>query len=355
MTYEVFRQPFNERTLFLDGDWIIYKCAFSLEKRTVKIYDKSGNFVKEYKNKTAFKKDTANYNESYTIQDCQTLPKNFLSSLAYKVSTTISEIQRQTKSTKVIICLQGGSNFRTRLPLPYAYKGNRKESLKPLAIDETKQFLVDNYTCVFSDDEEADDILSQAQFYSYNNNNANIAVSTLDKDNRSVPSLPQCLYHPENKEYIETQGLGKLELKVKVSESGNRSSKIYGYGRAFWYYQLLHGDSIDCYHPCDIYKQLNGITTKTPILTDTKIVKMFENCKDDKDYLTIIAKQYYDWYSTITDWKAYDGRKVTGNWLTVLQTYVDVSHMRRFKNDKIDIKSLLLKLNIIDEDLNLIK
>jgi len=354
MDYQIFNTPIKNRTLFLDGDWIMYRCAFSLEKRTVKVYDDKGVFFKEYKNKTAFKKDIENYNPSYTITDCQTLPKNYQSSLAYKVRSTIQELMRETKCTDVIICLQGDSNFRNRLDLPQKYKGNRKEKTKPLAADETREFLLANYNCILSNDEEADDILSKAQFYSFNNNNSNIVVCTLDKDNRSIPSYHNCLYHPEGKMYIQTSGLGSLELKVKVSESGNRTTKLYGNGRAFFYYQLLHGDSIDNYFPCDIRKFLDNNTSKSPLLSDTKVYDLLKDCKTDEEYLRVVAKQYYTWYSKVKSWVTHDGRTVLGNWLDILQMYVDVVHMRRFDKDRIIIKKLLLQNNIIDDKNNLV-
>ena len=39
--------------------------------------------------------------------------------------------------------------------------------------------------------------------------------------------------------------------------------------------------------------------------------------------------------------------EVKGDWIDILQMYVDVVHMRRFDNDRVDVKSVLTKFELI--------
>ena len=48
--------------LVVDGDWVAYKIASALEKKSIHVFDEKDVFVKEYKTRTKFKEDTKNYN-----------------------------------------------------------------------------------------------------------------------------------------------------------------------------------------------------------------------------------------------------------------------------------------------------
>lgn len=337
---------FNEGLAVFDGDWVAFKIASALEKKTVRVFDDKNNFVKEYKTRTKFKEDTKNYNASYTIEDCQSLPKNYQDNMAFLVRKLIKDLLRETGCNKVLIALGQDTNFRKELHLPQKYKGNRDETIRPLALSEVREFLANTYPTIFSVNEEADDIISKYQFLSYTDKSKRIVAITLDKDARGTPGY---LYNPDNKSLIFIDGLGFLRRIEKISPTTKKKSyKLYGEGRKWFYSQLLTGDKADHYYPCDYYKILKDIDTKAPIITDLKCFNMLNPCTTDKECWKVIIDQYKEWYGTITDWVDWQGNVVKGTWLDILQMYVDVVHMRRFDDDRVIVKDVLKKLGLVD-------
>ena len=340
----------GEGLLVIDGDWLAYMIACTAETKSVKIYDSENNFVKEYKNKTAYMKDTKNYNESHTITPCQTLKPKYKSTTSLIMNKVVNKALTKTNCKDVLIALGGPTNFRDRLPLPRAYKGSRANVERPLVLSLMRTLIGTKYPTIYSEDEEADDIISKYQFQSFNNiqqyNNTftnRVVVCTLDKDARGTPGL---LYDPNKEVLTQIEGLGYLERKLS---SNGKSRKLYGVGRKWFYSQLLTGDKADDYFPCDIYKTITNNTSNSPIITDLKCFNLLDPCTTDKECLQVIKDTYYGWYKDVTEWTAFNGNTVQGDWLDILQMYVDVVHMRRFDNDRVDVKNLLLSLGIINE------
>ena len=339
----------NNGLLVIDADWICYMVASAIEKRSVKIYDSENNFVKEYKNKTTYSKDIKNYNSSFTVEPCQSLPKDYLNNATYILQSQIKKHLNASQCNEVLLALGGPTNFRDRLPLPRAYKGSRASVDRPLALNEIRDLVAKKYNTVYSVDEEADDIISKYQFKAYqhlleNNNNVfdqRIVVCTLDKDARGTPGL---LYDPNKGTVTNIEGLGYLERKLC---SNGKTRKLYGVGRKWFYSQLLTGDKADDYFPCDIYKRIIGNESNSPLYTDLKCFKLLDPCTTDKECLQVIKDVYYGWYKDVTEWTDFNGTVVNGTWLDILQMYVDVVHMRRFDNDRVDIESILKTQGII--------
>ena len=66
----------------------------------------------------------------------------------------------------------------------------------------------------------------------------------------------------------------------------------------------------------------------------------------DKECLKVIKDVYYNWYKDVSFWTDYNGNKVEGDWLDILQMYCDTVHMRRWDDDRIDIKKVLSDMEI---------
>lgn len=335
-----------------DGDWLAFMISCATEKTSVKVYDQNDVFVKEYKNKTAFKKDTKNYNSEFRIEDCKSLPKNYETNYKFLIQNNIKNFLKETNCSDYILALGGPTNFRDELPLPYPYKGNRADLIKPLALYEIRDYLSNNYNCIHSINEEADDLLSKHQFSSYRDRSLRNIALTLDKDNRSTPGY---LYVPNSgRDPFFIEGLGFLKRIEKISESGKKSYKLYGEGRKWLMCQLLMGDKTDGYLPCDIYKIQNNITTKTPIMTELKTFNLLNELETDRECWKAVCDVYLAWYENTTEWTDWRDNIVKGSWLDILQMYVDCAHMRRWDNDKIDVRNVLTKLNLtsyLDKDI----
>lgn len=324
--------------LVIDGDWLAYKVACILEKKEVCIFDLEGNLVDTYKNKTEYKKST-NYNPNFEIRDSQKPIKSYQSTMDYRLRVLVKTFLDATKCTEVLIALGGPDNFRDHLNLPKKYKGNRDGTLRPLALSETRQRVAEIFPTVYSDWEEADDIISKYQYAYSQNRSVRMVVATLDKDARGTSGL---LYNPDKNTLVDIDGLGFVSLS-----KNNSSYKLYGEGRKWFYSQLLTGDKADNYFPCDLHRTLTNNPSKSPIITDFKCFNLLDKCVTDAQCLKLITDIYYDWYKDITSWVTWDGRTIQGTWIDILQLYFDVVHMRRYKDDRIDVKDLLERFGLI--------
>ena len=81
-------------------------------------------------------------------------------------------------------------------------------------------------------------------------------------------------------------------------------------------------------------------------MSDFKVFNLLKDLNTDKECLKVIKDVYYNWYKDVSFWTDYDGNKVEGNWLDILQMYCDTVHMRRWDNDRIDIKKVLSDMEI---------
>lgn len=58
------------------------------------------------------------------------------------------------------VFLTGSTNFRHEVAVTHEYKANRKDRVKPQHVDVIKQYLVDQYGAIVSENEEADDLIA---------------------------------------------------------------------------------------------------------------------------------------------------------------------------------------------------
>ena len=78
-----------------------------------------------------------------------------------------------------------------------------------------------------------------------------------------------------------------------------------------------------------------------------KVYNLLINCKDDKDAWAVLVEEYKLHYGSITKYTDWTGKTHKGTWIDILQNYVDVVHMRRWENDRVDVNNVLTKYNLI--------
>lgn len=128
----------------------------------------------------------------------------------------------------------GTSNFRDRLPLLYNKYKDRDSSKKPVKLKEVRELIKDLYRTESIDDLEADDIISMYQYKGHKDKS--YIVCTEDKDANQTPGY---VYNPRTGDIKCCNGFGAINLEVKETASGNKKYKLRGYGRAFFYYQIV--------------------------------------------------------------------------------------------------------------------
>ena len=335
--------------LYIDGDWLLYLIASICEDTYIEVQDSSGK-ISEYKNITTFKKILQDkaipfIKEDYQIESKKRLkPGDVKMKGIFSLKGKIGKIKRNCKASEVIIALGGTSNFRDRLPLPVKYKGNRDNLQKPLMLEELKQWLDQNYNVEYAIDQEADDIISINQYQG--SIDKKIVVCTLDKDSRSIPGF---LHNPTAEETIDIQGFGSHSLETKGTKK-----QLYGVGRVWEYIQWISGDKVDNYHPQDLLsKSLIEAKRSNLIVSSTKKghAKIYEDTKDfttDLEWLTYSHDLFYSWYKDLEWYYTWDDILVeNATYLDIFQVYVDVVHMRRWEDDRVNIKDVLKKFEII--------
>lgn len=163
--------------------------------------------------------------------------------------------------------------FRHDLAVTKPYKGTRKNP-KPFHFYNILEYLRHNYEVVVARDGlEADDIICQEQYRTYSNPFYNTIICSRDKDLRICPGWhyswecgKQAAIGP-----VETDELGWLDFSQKKD--------VIGYGKAFFYYQMLVGDTAD---------NIPGI----PGVGNSKAKLLLENCTTEIDYFNVVKHEY---------------------------------------------------------------
>lgn len=160
--------------------------------------------------------------------------------------------------------------FRYEVAKTKPYKGNRKNP-KPYHFYNILVYLLTNYHCVISRGGlEADDELCI-----YQNGREDTIICSRDKDLRICPGW-HFSWECGSQRAIgptKTDALGWLEVRD--------NGETLGYGLAFFYYQMLVGDSAD---------NIPGLPGCGPAAAK----KLLTDCKSERDYFQAVKKAYKD-------------------------------------------------------------
>jgi len=325
----------------IDGDLLAYRCAAANEKRTVVAVHNETLRAFVFNTATSFKEWAEDEASNYTLT-----PKQEAGPIEHTlagIKRGIESILTKAKCDKYHIVISGKNNFRLDLPLPTRYKDSRKDSAKPLQLQQCKDYLVDFHAAEIADGVEADDILTGYMYQGYKDKEY-IVQASIDKDATHGPGWLLNWTTMDEPEFIE--GYGSLECILKdtgVKKANGEptySKTIKGKGRAFLWFQLLYGDPVDCYKPCEIAKGKLGEVGAYDIL-----------CKatNDKEALEAVVAKYKAWYPSPVTYKCWKGEKHTKTWLEIMQMYADCAFMRRWEGDRLNIANILNRLGIDNE------
>ena len=182
------------------------------------------------------------------------------------VDDRVSSIIERSGASEVEVYLTGPLNFRIALATIAPYKGGRSGD-KPYHWETVSKRLKDHWNAKEVLGIEADDMLAirgtemKGQYI----------IASRDKDLRQVPGLHyswQCGEKQPEKPTYEVDEVGV----INVEKTPSGSYKLTGYGKIFFYGQLLVGDRIDnivgCPRvgPVKAYSVLNGLTTEKEML-----------------------------------------------------------------------------------------
>jgi hypothetical protein len=311
----------------IDGDILAYRASAANEKRFVKCVHKETADEVEFDTLTKFREWAGDTKDDYEVTPGQ--KSGPLQNAFHILNHMIDNIVKACKAESYHIVVSGDNNFRLDLPLPTRYKDARKETTKPLQLHDCKNYLINSHSAEISDGVEADDVLVAYM-------TAGHTQASIDKDANHGPGH---LYNWDNMTEPEfISGLGELTMIVKESPNGTKTKTVKGKGRVWLYYQMVFGDAVDCYKPCELAKVKFG---------EVGAYELLHRCKTDKEALEAVAKQYQIWYPSRVTYRAWDGSlQEDKSWLDIWQLYADCAFMKRWEGDRFDVRKVLTKLGI---------
>ncbi len=335
----------SKMTAIFDLDRIAFKVAAAGEKRAISVYLKKdcglgreGELLGDFPTRTKFwgskrSRDggaLAQFNkdleEKCTWEDFEIVDRRFpgpLKNVLYSAKSMIKKDLKAAGTTRVKFFIGLEESYRRDKSTLMEYKGNRKDTVKPVLFPDVVDFLIKTYRPVKVYGVETDDAITEAAY-----KRKDRFVITNDKDAYSQPTM---VFNPDRAEegIINCDCFGKLYL--------NDKKEVKGYGRKFLYWQMLFGDVVDNYRAACHSSKSFGEMSAYKVLVD---------CQTDKGCLEAMIetmKTLYPEEKEITTWK---GDVITIDWLYVMNEMMQMARMRRFKGDEMHIKAILDKLNI---------
>lgn len=194
--------------LLIDGDGIIYRCGFAVEKTKYLIVDGVRNhYFDTHKEAKAFEpegSDIWSRKEIEPLENALALVKGAL------------EAMPEHDDREIWLTPRVG-NFRDRIAVTAKYKGNRETAKRPIYFDEITDYLVGKWGAQIASGEEADDRLGIGQTRLGNGS----CIVSFDKDLRQIAGRH---YNWVTKEHFEID---------------RRSADL------FFYTQVIAGDPVD--------------------------------------------------------------------------------------------------------------
>lgn len=334
--------------LCFDYDPILYTCASVGETRSIKVVHRESGDEYEFNNRTAFwghwKKKAggwlAEYNkgrtsprlpEEFDIIDVQT-PEP-IENCMHTMKQMIMGIKEAVGASSYYGYSGRGKTFREDVSTIIKYKGNRDGMLRPVHLDDLKEYLIKNHSCKIVEHIEADDACSIDSYEAYQkwkktkSDKDKLILAYVDKD------YLQCAGHIYNmnlQDGIDSyDGFGWLELNAK--------GEVKGRGRMWLYQQVLAGDTADNYFANSASDMKWG---------EKSAYKLLKDCKNDKEALQAVVDGYkllYPQPKKIIGWR---GDEIEIDWLYVLRENFTLARMLRKPDDKVDIKDVLDKLEV---------
>lgn len=333
--------------LLIDYDFLFFAAACVTEQKSILAINKITGEEVVYKNRTELwgrgkqiggaleeinKSRTSPFTkEDFIIVDQKEVQE--VDNAIYIFKNSIKSLCSQLDTNKYYGYTGTGETFRDRLATLQKYKGNREGTEKPTHLDALKEYAIDYHECYLVKDIEADDAISIDSYHNYNvykktgNLNDKLITIAVDKDAKGCTGF---LFNPNKYfEPIEIDGLGYLTL--------DDSSKPDGWGRKWFYYQVLLGDAVDNYDPACLSTKKNG---------EQGCFNRLEGCNTDRECWQAIVQHYQELYPEPVTFTNFRGDELTVNWLYILQEIVDLARMLRWEGDRVQVQDILQKLRI---------
>ena len=169
--------------------------------------------------------------EEFTIEDGREISEP-LENILHSAKLMVEDAIKCSKALSYETFIGGGDDYRVNLSTLLEYKGNRKDMVKPIRLDDVTQYLAKKYEAKIIKELEVDDIVTSGAY-----NNPNTFIIGVDKDYYGSG----CHFYNTNRPeegIVDCTGFGKLWLD---------GGKVRGVGRMFKYFQVLSENDADNY------------------------------------------------------------------------------------------------------------
>lgn len=322
--------------LLIDADLICYRCAAAAEERSINVMHIKSGKQKIFKTRTQFKeflteKDFEYKEQDYLIDDIQTA--EHISHALNTVKRIYKKLREFTGASVVESYIGGGENFRHKLELPSPYKNNRKDLLKPIHLEEVRDYVV---KYLGTEDHsgrsyEVDDLVS-IRAYFYLKNGYKPIIASVDKDSYQAQGCSVLNWTEEDWNIVDIPSVGEL-YKGKSGYKGT--------GLKFLAFQVLFGDRSDTYVPYELSKVKYGAT---------QAYKALKDCNTEKDIIEVLVKEYKKLYPEVVEYVDCHGNQQSKDWLDLLRMYWKAAYMQRYENDPCYIDEYVKQYKINLED-----
>lgn len=311
----------NKTIVIYDSDAIAYRAAAVVDKRVVDIKHIKSGREKTFNTRTELKdllksKEKVFNKEEYEFTD-RLIPGELSHAIAI-MKNQVEKINSDLFADEMLMCIQGTTNFRDRLPLPKQYKHSRASTLRPTWLRECKLYLYKNYPSLVAKDFEVDDAVI-FKGYEYLNKGYTPVIVGVDKDAQAYSGLNLYDYTQDNPVMKLVPEFGSLWV--------DNGKKVKGDGFIWFCFQILNGDSSDDYKPCELAGVKFG---------EASAFKLLKNCRDEQEALQVVVKKYQEWYPEDFTYRDWTGSLQRGNFKIMIDLYFKCSRMMTHKNDTLD-------------------
>lgn len=338
-----------------DYDVLIHKIGYACEKRHIVVRHKETGWSKEFKNITEFwgrgKKIGGWLGEKNARAVAKGKPEASKEDFEYETIRVADEIQNALYSLKVTIerCIvQAGATeymgyigkgdpFRVNLSTLQKYKGSRDPNDKPILKDELINYLIKHHNAIlvselpnhpeYDEPLEADDWVNIECYKDLENT---VAI-TNDKDARGcgINTLD-----PTDKEgkIVDNSGFGEIWRDEK--------GDVRGYGRKFFYLQVMYGDPVD-----DYSAYLHSDTPWGPVSAFNHL----ETADDDLECLYRLREGFKLLYPEPKEIVSWQGDPIIIDWFYVFNEMWQMARMLRTIDDVVDLRAVLEKHDLWED------
>lgn len=293
--------------------------------------------------------------DDFEIKEGQRLKGDFskcMESAKIQINRKLKRVREQFRIPKIVTVIGSGENFRHKLDLCRPYKGNRKETLRPLLLKDLRDWGVKELGAIICPESkthgviEVDDYVDMMGFegnlhYRKHGKFNKIAILS-DKDGYNAGKLlcnpdthnkghplegkfkyPQAIIVPDT-----SSSVGDIEMVAKTDSS---DYKFIGFVGLLW--QICTFDGADGYNALG---HLNGGMGYGA----DSVYKRLKPCKTPKGVLQEAVNIFADVLPYGVQYENHKGEYLDVDTLTYMNTYFRVVYMLRSMEDQMDLYKL---------------